>query len=200
MEFLGVSHGVSRRNSMIARDGGAGAEPGRPGRRPTSVDGLGVRKGLALVGVVGVGLLVGCTDRDAGTNAGAGESVASELADAHARWEQAGVADYSYVLHSDCGERTLLGRFRITVRDGTVSAADGLDERGEHFVRGIGPEYVPTIDELWDELLHAAEDGADTARGEFDEALGYPTSITIDYERRASDDEACYEITEFVGE
>jgi hypothetical protein len=161
-------------------------------------DRFGVRNILALVGVVGLGLLVGYGDDRAGT--GTGESVSLDLAETHVRWEQAGVAYYSYVLDSGCGERTLIGRFRITVQDETVTSADGLDEPGQRFVRDIGPDHVPTIDELWDELLQAAAEGAYEAHGDSDEALGYPTSITIDWQRSADDDEACYEITQFIGE
>jgi Family of unknown function (DUF6174) len=158
-----------------------------------------MRRTLALVGAVGLGLLVGCGDGGAGPGSGSGSpGVTSKLADAHDRWEQAGVADYSYVLHADCGERTLIGRFRIAVQDDTVTAADGLDQSGRLLVRELGLDSVPTIDDLWDELLQAEADGADEANGDFDEALGYPTSITIDWERNAIDDEACYEISEFI--
>ncbi|GAA1730108.1 hypothetical protein GCM10009809_27050 [Isoptericola hypogeus] len=114
------------------------------------------------------------------------------LDEARRDWERAGMQDYTFVVDSGCGERNLIGRFAVTVRDGVVSAVTGeiageaitpdeyLDEGGE------------TIDGFLDRVSTASPE--DVVALELDDALGYPTVIGFDPEPRGIDDEECYEI------
>ncbi|MDL2078457.1 DUF6174 domain-containing protein [Streptomyces sp. GXMU-J15] len=102
-------------------------------------------------------------------------------------------AAYSYTLESMAGERSLLGKFRITVRDGEVAEATGLDASGLRVVRHM-PEHVPTIGDLLAELRRARKDGADRAEAEY-AADGHPERIVLDPREGAIDDEAVYVIS-----
>jgi hypothetical protein len=108
-------------------------------------------------------------------------------------WQEPG--SYTYTLRSSEGERALIGTFRITVRDGAVARATGLDDSGRRVV-GSHPDAVPTIGELLDELEQARRDDADTAEAEY-AADGHPVRISLDQEENTLDDEARYDITAY---
>lgn len=113
-----------------------------------------------------------------------------------AAWQEP--ASYTYVLDSACGERALIGRFRITVQDGRVAAAEGLDEPAQRMLATARSETAPTLRQLLDELDRARQAGADVAEVVTDPADGHPTKITIDPSDNSIDDESCYTITEFT--
>lgn len=102
---------------------------------------------------------------------------------------------YTYTLRSSEGERALIGSFRITVRDGVVAKAVGLDDSGRRVVADL-PDAVPTLGELLGELEQARRDEADTAEAEY-AADGHPVRISLDWEKNAVDDEARYVIADF---
>ncbi|MEV5315258.1 DUF6174 domain-containing protein [Streptomyces sp. NPDC052610] len=102
-------------------------------------------------------------------------------------------AAYSYTLTSSEGERSLLGTFRVTVRDGEVTDAKGLDESGRRVVEQL-PGEVPTLGELLEELARARRDDADTAEAKY-AADGHPVRISLDWDENALDDEADYVVT-----
>ncbi|WP_405816362.1 DUF6174 domain-containing protein [Streptomyces sp. NBC_01390] len=102
---------------------------------------------------------------------------------------------YAYTLTSSEGERSLIGTFRVTVRDGKVAKVVGLDESGRGEVRRA-PEEVPTIGGLLDQLERAHDEGADTAEAEY-APDGHPVRITLDPEENAVDDEQTYVISDY---
>ncbi|WP_210593420.1 DUF6174 domain-containing protein [Streptomyces sp. GESEQ-35] len=104
-------------------------------------------------------------------------------------------ASYAYTLASSEGERSLLGTFRVSVRDGKVVKAVGLDDSGRRLVQDI-PDAVPTLGELLEELEQARRDQADTAEAEY-AADGHPVRISLDREKNAIDDEALYVISAY---
>ncbi|MFE7444124.1 DUF6174 domain-containing protein [Streptomyces chartreusis] len=99
---------------------------------------------------------------------------------------------YTYTLRSSEGERSLIGAFRITVRDGAVVKAVGLDDSG----RRVVPDTVPTIGELLGEWRQARRDDADKAEVEYARD-GHPERISLDWMENAIDDEALYVISDF---
>jgi hypothetical protein len=106
---------------------------------------------------------------------------------------------YAFTLESQCGERALIGTFRVTVVDGKVSAAEGLDEPGRRaLTTQPAAELVPTLRALLDRIREARQSGAHTADVEFDPVGGHPTKITIDEEESAIDDEECYTVSDFA--
>jgi hypothetical protein len=108
-------------------------------------------------------------------------------------WEEP--SSYTYTLKSSEGERALLGTFRVTVRDGKVVEAVGLDESGRRVARQL-PDAVPTIGDLLKELEQARRDKADTAEVKY-AADGHPMQISLDWEKNAIDDEALYVISTY---
>lgn len=104
-------------------------------------------------------------------------------------------ARYSYVLDSRCGERALIGRFQVAVANGRVTRATGLDEPGRNAVAHPSRDLVPTIGQLLSELDRARQSGAHVATVDRDSADGHPVRITIDQNKDAIDDEACYTIS-----
>ncbi|MGW5613984.1 DUF6174 domain-containing protein [Streptomyces sp. NPDC003877] len=104
-------------------------------------------------------------------------------------------AAYTYTLRSSGGERALLGTFRITVRDGAVAGAVGLDDTA----RGVAasqPDAVPTLGQLLTELERVRRGGAATAEAWY-AADGHPLRIVLDEDDNAVDDEARYDITAY---
>ncbi|MEW2609879.1 DUF6174 domain-containing protein [Streptomyces sp. NPDC047880] len=104
-------------------------------------------------------------------------------------------ASYTYTLRSSEGERSLLGTFRISVREGTVVKAVGLDDAARRAVESA-PGTVPTLGELLAELEQARRDDAHRAEARY-AADGHPVRIVLDWEENAADDEARYDITAY---
>ncbi|WAZ26046.1 DUF6174 domain-containing protein [Streptomyces cinnabarinus] len=128
--------------------------------------------------------MVGCGTEDDSN----GRTAASSAA-----WKEP--AAYTYTLESTMGERSLLGKFRITVRNGEVTKAVGLDDSARRLVKR-SPDQVPTIGDLLAELHQAREENADKAEAEY-AADGHPVKISLDWLEDAIDDEALYVITDY---
>lgn len=121
------------------------------------------------------------------------ETARSTSAHNRTTWQEP--ASYTYTLHSSEGERTLIGAFRITVRDGTVVKTIGLDDSGRRVAKDM-PDAVPTMGELLEDLEQARRDGADAAEAEY-ASDGHPVRISLDWEKDAIDDEALYVISAY---
>jgi len=118
----------------------------------------------------------------------------SQTARAAPAWQEP--SSYTYVLRSSCGERPLIGTFRITVENGQVTKAEGISEADERSLESteLSP---PTLGQLLDELAEARRNDAHEAELTSDPTDGHPTKIVIDPIENAIDDEACYAITEY---
>lgn len=104
-------------------------------------------------------------------------------------WEEP--SSYVYTLTST--SMVLAGTFRVTVRDGKVTEAVGLDE-GSRSVVEQGPDRIPKIGDLLDMLEKAWQEQADTAEIQYAPG-GHPARITLDVDENAIDDEAEYVIS-----
>ncbi|MEW2116403.1 DUF6174 domain-containing protein [Streptomyces sp. NPDC005474] len=134
----------------------------------------------------------GCTDSgSSGQGSSTSPTPSSSFSSFGESWKEP--ASYVYTLTSSEGERSLLGTFRVTVRDGKVAKAVGLDESARGAVERA-PEDVPTIKGLLGELARAREEGADTAEAEY-APDGHPVRITLDPEKNTVDDEESYVIS-----
>ncbi|ULR51085.1 DUF6174 domain-containing protein [Streptomyces deccanensis] len=100
-------------------------------------------------------------------------------------------ASYVYTLTST--SQALAGRFRVTVRDGEVAEAVGLDEDSRRAVRQR-PGDIPKIGDLMAMVEKAWQEQADTAEVEYATG-GHPARITLDVDENAIDDEAEYVIS-----
>ncbi|MFF3336500.1 DUF6174 domain-containing protein [Streptomyces sp. NPDC002888] len=104
-------------------------------------------------------------------------------------------AAYTYTLTSSEGERALIGTFRVTVRDGEVARATGLDADSRRVV-SQSPDAIPTLADLLAELDQARHDHADVVKVQYAKD-GHPLRIEVDWDERAVDDEARYVISAY---
>ncbi|MER6156921.1 DUF6174 domain-containing protein [Streptomyces sp. NPDC001868] len=102
---------------------------------------------------------------------------------------------YTYKLQSSGGDRPLIGTFEVTVRDGKVVKAAGVDGSGRRVVERKRTE-VPTIAELLAQTEAAREERADVVHVEHAKD-GRPTSIFIDWKENAIDDEEAYALSDY---
>ena len=106
--------------------------------------------------------------------------------------------NYAFTLDSRCGERTIIGRFRVDVREHLVSRVEGLDAQGRNVAASVPYEDVPTLAQLIQRVVWARYENAHEARLETDPATGRPVSVTIDPDQMTLDDEECYEISDLL--
>jgi hypothetical protein len=107
-------------------------------------------------------------------------------------------ARYTYVLDSQCGERLLIGKFKVTVADGAVTDVEGLDESAKRATESPAIKAeTPTLNQIVKRVADAEAKGAHKARVEFDKTDGHPTYAEIDRLKNAIDDEECYTVSDY---
>ncbi|GGK97754.1 DUF6174 domain-containing protein [Mangrovihabitans endophyticus] len=111
-------------------------------------------------------------------------------------WQEPTV--YSFTLESSCGERALIGTYRVGVKDGLVVRTIGLDDAARRALMLRLAQLVPTLAQMRTEAQAAMREGADEVIVRRDPADGHPTSVRIDPDSAAVDDETCYEITDYA--
>ncbi len=99
---------------------------------------------------------------------------------------------YAFTLTSSCGERGLLGDYRVHVRDDRVSGVENLND---DYPYEPTPTEVPTLQDMVD-LAESARPGA-VVDYVVDDA-GVPRSLSLDPVPHGIDDEECYEVTDLV--
>jgi hypothetical protein len=105
-------------------------------------------------------------------------------------------ANYSFTVESSCGERSLIGRFRVTVKDHSTVAFRGLDEAGRTYQGNAGS--MPTLRGFLMEAEDATTRKADSVKVETDPADGHPLNVAIDWLANTIDDESCYRVTDYL--
>lgn len=106
-------------------------------------------------------------------------------------WNARGPEDYTMLLHRSCFCGNT-GDFVVEVENGVTVAARRADT-GE-VVEML--ENMPSVDALFDLLEAELARPADRVLAEFDEDLGFPTSIDVDPDFQVADDEVSYRILE----
>jgi hypothetical protein len=134
-------------------------------------------------------ILAGCGDGSP-PKAEASPSASTETESAQARWEERGPVEYEMTLVSSCGERAGLGTFHVTVTpDRTIAEP----------IRGTTDHTdIASVDDLFAFIEEATALKADVVDVAYDENLGYPRRIDVDYMVNAIDDEACYRVQDFT--
>lgn len=143
------------------------------------------RRGLRLTVFVAVGIAAFAAAGCAGSDA---EPAPSNLEHAGGRLPPS----YVYDLRATCGERDLLGDFRITVDHNHVRSARPLDGTR---MSGLKLEAFPTIADLIQMVEGGAEPEADVDVHVDSEAV--LVSVKIDHDPSAIDDEECYRVSNF---
>ena len=96
---------------------------------------------------------------------------------------------YTFDVSSTCGERNLIGDFRVTVVDGEVERVRPL---GVTRLYGLGPDDFPTLADLVDLVDGVGPDAV--VEVELDDG-GLPRQVAIDHVPDAIDDEECYRVS-----
>ena len=113
----------------------------------------------------------------------------AELAEQRARWEAAGVSDYSFVVAAHCFCPTEYTTPRtVTVAGGSVSAVD--PELPSGWTMPL------TVDDLFALVEQGLDEGAFVGVS-YDAEYGFPTSVFVDWEELIVDEESAFEVTEF---
>ncbi|CAI9402261.1 DUF6174 domain-containing protein [Nocardioides sp. T2.26MG-1] len=133
-----------------------------------------MRRLLCLLAVVPV-LAAGCGDGSEPA-ARAGGTQRAELP-----------AAYSFDLTSSCGERSLIGSFRVWVEDGEVAKVEPVGRTPRPRLQD-----VPTIADLEQLIERAGPDAVVEVERDDDGAL---RSVSIDPRQDTIDDEQCYEVS-----
>jgi hypothetical protein len=129
-----------------------------------------------------------------------GAAPSDDAAEHRARWQAAAIADYAYgynkycACHPDNPPETV-----VTVRGGKVVRVYHLHEDSDREVpaRDGSLDLYWTIDGLFD-LIDAAERAGAEVRVRYDESLGYPRQLYIDYDKNLVGDEVDLRITRFT--
>lgn len=117
----------------------------------------------------------------------------TEFLAARQRWRDAGLTNYSYV--TETYNQLGVLKVRHTVVNGEATTAEIL-ARPEFPVNDPEPK---TMDEWFDEILDAFEDGAADVSVDYNELNGYPTRASIDFIVFLAGEERYWQITEFLG-
>lgn len=101
-------------------------------------------------------------------------------------------AGYSFVLTSSCGERSLIGTYRVRVEGDAVVRAEPIGRASRPAL-----EDVPTIADLEARIEHAGPDAV--VEVERDDT-GLLTSVSIDPRQDTIDDEECYRVSRLTAD
>lgn len=134
-------------------------------------------------------LLAGCSSPDEPAPAPAPASAAPASAPA---WTEP--ANYTFIADRICAGGESLGRYRVTVTGGTVTASERIDGKT---AEGEEEIQVPTLGELLDLASTAVEDGADATTA-FDPADGHPVEVSINRAEEATGGADCFKISEYA--
>jgi hypothetical protein len=103
-------------------------------------------------------------------------------------WNANGSDDYDYFMQRDCFcFEDYIRPGLVEVRAGAISAVTDADT-----LQPLDPQFFLTVDELFDVLQSAIDAPAFEIQAQFDNTLGYPTSIFIDEVENIADEEVAY--------
>jgi hypothetical protein len=122
------------------------------------------------------------------------EAAQAALDEARARWEAAGITDYTFTYRPVCFCPPQV--LTVVVEDGVVASVEAeADGDGEG---GVVTGEPTTVDAVFDDLQAAIDDGVFAFTAEYDPELGYPVSTGIDVDERMADEEYGIQIEELI--
>jgi hypothetical protein len=115
----------------------------------------------------------------------------SDLDQGQSTWEAIGVVTYTYVYQrSSQSEDSSLPMTVEVVDNMVVNVIPSISGEPEEATERQGSDdTIPTIDGLFEEIQDAIDSNAFRVVVQYDEQLGYPTSIFIDYDEFLADEE-----------
>ncbi|MGV6808887.1 MAG: DUF6174 domain-containing protein [bacterium] len=116
-----------------------------------------------------------------------------------AKWENADFALYDYQLQRSAFTLPeFLRPIQVNVNTGNGEVSSTFADDGQP-VPDDYPFANTTIDDVFDLIADAIENGADNVNVTYDEQFGYPTSVAIDYSEQIADEELFLSISNFHG-
>ena len=122
----------------------------------------------------------------------------SEIEQNHEKWQDAGISHYRYHLAISCfcvftQDMPLI----LEVRDGKVVSMEY--QNGKEIDPSLTElfEKYATIDRIFAELEAVLNGAADEVIAKYDPTYGFPTEVTIDVEKQATDDELYLTLSNF---
>jgi hypothetical protein len=123
------------------------------------------------------------------------ESTQAQLLKAQSRWERAGIVAYTYMINTDCfclpGYRAAVD---VEVVGGHVTSVTFVDAE----LTGEVPDQhrFGTIAELLEIIQDAHDEDAHSIRAEYDEQMGFPVEVFIDYKATIADEEQGFRVSD----
>ena len=113
------------------------------------------------------------------------------------RWESRQISNYSFEIQVGCF-CTIAGwtPALVVVSDNAVVAATRLLDNEP--VPQNELSFIPTVDKLFDIIKSARFGGADSISASYDDDLGFPVTVSIDYIEGAVDDEVSYSVSHLI--
>jgi hypothetical protein len=115
------------------------------------------------------------------------------LSDAKALWETSNISNYSFKSKMNCF-CVDVSKYEITVTNKIITSVK--NEQGQNIQ--FANKNLKTIDELFEYLQNSLEKNPYKATIIYDQTLGFPTSIYIDFDQQMIDEEIGYTISDFV--
>jgi hypothetical protein len=141
----------------------------------------------ALATLLWVGLLGACSVLDPEDDA------RDEMESARERWESVGPSAYRTTQTHVCFCGTeVRGPVMVRVTAAGTTRTYVSDGRA---VPATHTQFFPTVEELFDEIESALDDGADQVRATYDPTTGAPLDVFIDYSERTADEEQGWTLT-----
>ena len=117
-----------------------------------------------------------------------------DLASARARWAAEGPDAYTMTQVRSCFcPEEYRGPYRVSVRGGTVT-------RVERNGQTLPADRALTVEALFALIENANARPAERIDATYDARLGYPTSVSIDYDARIADEEVAYTVSDLMAE
>jgi hypothetical protein len=113
-----------------------------------------------------------------------------------AQWVEAGIDDYQLEYRTGGGER-LSFHMLITVEGGEVTGAEALDDLGLDPEVFDNPEARMDVEAMFD-LVSEATAEAFSVEVDYDDTLGFPTDVFIDWEQNTIDEEFGWTVLSFA--
>jgi len=112
-------------------------------------------------------------------------------------WQQAGWQDYDLVYQRQCFcLAEVLRKIRVEVRDGKIANAVYADDASA--IAADIDYSLKSVSDWFELITEAIERPAEGLQVSYDEVLGFPNSISIDYYQRMADDEVVVEIFDVI--
>lgn len=126
-----------------------------------------------------------------------GSQAAKEYYQNLKRWQSLGWENYDVVYQRQCFcVAAVTKKIRVKVRGGRINDAVYAEDNGT-LVSDIN-HGLKSIDDWFKLISNAIDRPADSLQVSYDEALGYPRSLSIDYYQRMADDEVSVKIFDVI--